>query len=332
MPDKSDFSWSNISVAALGGVAGAAIFAVVIRGGLGGLFFAHLAPLPLMIIGLGFGLRHCVTAALLSTAILSIYPHPVIGMAYGLLVAAPAALAIYAAAGAPKGGRDLITQDIAGWASLAPASVISIVVIAWLVIASLTFGTLEEALNPIRARAFLLIDAMAKENEISDKLDPVALSGIVARAVPALIAGYAVLIHVTNLWFAGRIAQGSGLLTQPFPDISQSFRLPQTVGVAFLAGGAMSLFSGPFAAGGLVLMATMGFLLACQGLSVIHVKLRPVKYSSLLLTLLYFILGVLGWPVLIFTLIGLADLVFNYREGGKGVISSSSDRLPPKLD
>ncbi len=332
MPDKSDFSWSNISVAALGGVAGAAIFAVVIRGGLGGLFFAHLAPLPLMIIGLGFGLRHCVTAALLSTAILSIYPHPVIGMAYGLLVAAPAALAIYAAAGAPKGGRDLITQDIAGWASLAPASVISIVVIAWLVIASITFGTLDEALNPIRARAFLLIDAMAKENEISDKLDPVALSGIVARAVPALIAGYAVLIHVTNLWFAGRIAQGSGLLTQPFPDISQSFRLPQTVGVAFLAGGTMSLFSGPFAAGGLVLMATMGFLLACQGLSVIHVKLRPVKYSSLLLTLVYFILGVLGWPILIFTLIGLADLVFNYREGGKGAISSSSDRLPPKLD
>jgi hypothetical protein len=62
------------------------------------------------------------------------------------------------------------------------------------------------------------------------------------------------------------------------------------------------------------------------------VKLRPVKYSSLLLTLLYFILGVLGWPLLIFTLIGLADLVFNYREGGKGAISSSSDRLPPKLD
>ncbi len=332
MPDKSNFSWSNISVAALGGVAGAAIFAVVIRGGLGGLFFAHLAPLPLMIIGLGFGLRHCVTSALLATAILSIYPHPVIGMAYGLLVAAPAALAIYAAAGAPKGGRDLITHDIPSWASLAPAAVISIVVIAWLVVASLTFGTLEEALNPIRARAFLLIDAMVKENEINDKLDPVALSGIVARAVPALIAGYAVLIHVVNLWFAGRIAQASGLLTQPFPDISQSFRLPQTAGVAFLAGGAMSLFSGPFAAGGLVLMATMGFLLACQGLSVIHVKLRGVKYSSLMLTLLYFILGVLGWPILIFTLIGLADLVFNYREGGKGAFSAPSDRQPPKLD
>ena len=332
MPDKSNFSWSNISVAALGGVAGAAIFAVVIRGGLGGLFFAHLAPLPLMIIGLGFGLRHCVTSALLATAILSIYPHPVIGMAYGLLVAAPAALAIYAAAGAPKGGRDLITHDIPSWASLAPAAVISIVVIAWLVVASLTFGTLEEALNPIRARAFLIIDAMVKENEINNKLDPVALSGIVARAVPALIAGYAVLIHVVNLWFAGRIAQASGLLTQPFPDISQSFRLPQTAGVAFLAGGAMSLFSGPFAAGGLVLMATMGFLLACQGLSVIHVKLRGVKYSSLMLTLLYFILGVLGWPILIFTLIGLADLVFNYREGGKGAFSAPSDRQPPKLD
>ena len=79
-------------------------------------------------------------------------------------------------------------------------------------------------------------------------------------------------------------------------------------------------------------MATMGFLLACQGLSVIHVKLRHVKYSAFLLTLLYFILGVLGWPILIFTLIGLADLIFHYREGEKGAISPSSDRLPPKLD
>ena len=76
-----------------GGVAAAAVFAVVTKGTLAGLLLAHLAPLPLMIVALGFGLRHGATSALIAAGLLSIWPNPVFGLAYAGIVAIPAMLA-----------------------------------------------------------------------------------------------------------------------------------------------------------------------------------------------------------------------------------------------
>lgn len=314
MPDKSVFSPQNIGISILGGLAAAAIFAVVARGGLGGLVFAHLAPLPLMIVALGFGVRHGATAAILATLILSIWPHPVVGMAYALLVAGPAWLAAYAASGAPRGRRDLLTANLPGWATLAPAAMIAGAVVLWIIVASITFGSLDEALNPIRARAFILLDMMVKEKELGDKIDPTTLSGSVARAVPAFLASYGLLIHVLNLWAAGRLSQASSLLSRPWPDIAMEFRLPRAVGGVFLSGVALTLFDGPSAAIGLVLSSTMGLLLAFQGLAVAHVRLRGSKSSALVLAIIYFMLGLLGWPIVFFAALGGADLIFNYRD------------------
>jgi uncharacterized protein YybS (DUF2232 family) len=313
VPDKSVFSWPHFGISILGGLAAATIFAVVARGGLGGLLFAHLAPLPLTIIAFGFGLLHGATAAILATIILSIWPHPVIGMGYALLIAAPAWLAVYAASGAPRGGRDLLTRNLPGWAALAPAGFIAMAVILWLLVATISFGSLDEALNPIRARAFILLDAMARERELGDKIDPTTLSGSVARAVPGFLAAYALLIHVANLWLGARVAQASQLLAQPWPDIAREFRLPKAVGGLFLSGLALTFFGGPSGAVGLVLALTLGLLLAFQGLAVAHVFLRGSRSSVLVLSIIYFTLGLLGWPIVFFATLGLADLIFNYR-------------------
>ena len=122
MADKNALSWPNFAVSILGGVAAAVIFAVVARGGFGGLLLAHLAPLPIMIVAFAFGLIHGATAAILASIILIFWPHPVIGMGYALLIAAPAWSAVYAALGAPRGGRDRLTRNLPGWAALAPAT------------------------------------------------------------------------------------------------------------------------------------------------------------------------------------------------------------------
>jgi hypothetical protein len=225
VPDQSEFTAENIVISVLGGIAAALIFAVVTRGGAGGLMLAHLAPLPIMIIALGYGVRHGASAALLATAILSVYPHPVVGMVYAVMVAGPAWLACYAASGAPRGRRDFITSNFPGWAALAPAVVIALSVSLWLIVATLSFGSLDDALNPIRARAFIVLDEMIKENKsLEGKLDPVALSGSVAMAVPAFIASYTVMLHIVNLWIAGRLTLASGLLTRPWPDIAEGYR------------------------------------------------------------------------------------------------------------
>ena len=52
-----------------------------------------------MIVAFAFGLIHGATSAILASVILSFWPHPVIGMGYALLIAAPAWTAVYAALG-----------------------------------------------------------------------------------------------------------------------------------------------------------------------------------------------------------------------------------------
>lgn len=314
MPDKSEFTAENIVISVLGGIAAALIFAVVTRGGAGGLMLAHLAPLPIMIIALGYGVRHGASAALLATAILSVYPHPVVGMVYAVMVAGPAWLACYAASGAPRGRRDFITSNFPGWAALAPAVVIALTVSLWLIVATLSFGSLDDALNPIRARAFIVLDEMIKENKsLEGKLDPVALSGSVAMAVPAFIASYTVMLHIVNLWIAGRLTLASGLLTRPWPDIAEGFRLPKFVGAVFLSGLALSLFNGPSAAVGYVLVASMGLIISFQGLAVAHARLRDRRNGMIMLAIMYFVVGLLGWPLVLFVLIGLTDLIVDFR-------------------
>lgn len=333
MPDKSVFTFENISISILGGLAAAVLFIVVARGGVGGLMLAHLAPLPIMIISLGYGVRHSASAALLATAILSVYPHPVVGMFHSLMVAGPAWLACYAASGAPRGKRDLITTDYAGWAALGPAAIIALVVSLWLIVASISFGSLDEALNPIRARAYLILDEMVKKNNaLEGQFDPVALSGSVAMAIPAFVASYAIIIHLVNLWIAGRLSLASGLLSRPWPDIADSFRLPKAVGGVFLSGLALCLFSGPSAAIGYVLATSMGLILSFQGLAVAHARLRTRPNGMILLAFMYFLVGLLGWPLVLFSLIGLADLIFDYRPRPPAGVHGPRDDAAPKPD
>ncbi|MGJ0509465.1 MAG: DUF2232 domain-containing protein [Methylocystis sp.] len=314
MPEKSVFTPQNIGISVLGGIAAAAIGAVVVRGGFGGLIFAHLAPLPLLIVALGFGVVHGATAALAATIVLSFAVHPVIGMGYALLVAGPAWLAAYVASGAPRQGRDFITRNVSSAACLAAAGALAAVVILWLVVATVSFGSLDEALNPIRARAFLILDAMMRDKELPEGANPTELSGVIARSVPAFLAGYAALIHIANIWLGAFIARASGLLTKEWPDIAMDYRLPRSVAGLFLSGVALSLFGGTSGAIGLVLVATMGMLLMLQGLAVVHVWVRGSRSSALVLSILYFMLGLLGWPIVPLAVLGGADTVFNYRD------------------
>ena len=73
------------------------------KGTLAGFRLAHLAPLPIMIVALGLVLGHGATAAIIEAMLLSIWPNPFFGMAYGLLVALRRGL-LYAVAARPGVG------------------------------------------------------------------------------------------------------------------------------------------------------------------------------------------------------------------------------------
>jgi hypothetical protein len=315
--DKSEFSWSHVGVSLGGGLATAAVFAVLTKGTPSGLILAHLAPLPIMIVALGFGLRHGATSAIIATGLLSIWPHPQFGFTYAVIIAAPAMLACWAATGAPWKGRNLLGRHLPAWATLAAGAALVVSVSAVLIAVALYSGGLDEALNPFRARAYIVLEDMIKSQdmapELKERLDAKQLSGAIARAFPALLAGYVLLAQSLNLWGAGRLTQISGRLGRPWPDIATEYVLPRAINGVFLVGVGLTFINGLPGAVGLVIAIAAGLLLAFQGLAVAHVYLRGAKVSVLALALIYLIVGMLGWPIMFFTLIGSADAIFSFR-------------------
>lgn len=313
VPDKGDFSLAQIFASLGGGLAAAAVFAVITKGTLSGLLLAHLAPLPIMIVALGFGLRHGATSAIIATGLLSIWPNPIFGLIYGLLVAAPALLGAYVVSGAPIRSRDKLTSFLPSWAVLAMGVALALATSLGIAAAVFHFGSLDEALSPLRAKAFLIIEEMIRAQDLGDRLDAKQLSGVAAYAFPATLTAYALLAHSLNLWGAGQLTKVSGLWSRPWPDVATEFVLPRAVSAVFAIAAAVASLGELGGEVGLIVAETLGLALALQGLAVAHALLRGSKASSVALTIIYFVVGLLGWPIVFFTALGVADAAFSLR-------------------
>ncbi len=337
MPDRSVFSWSNIGVSLAGGLAAAAVFAVLFKQTLPGLLLAHLAPLPIMIVALGFGLRHGWTSAIVATALTSLMIQPQIGFGFAFLVAAPAMLACWAASGAPWGGRDLLTAHLPGWACLAAAAMLALAIAGALAAAALQAGTLDAALNPYQARVFILLEQLGNSPdfpaEMKEHFDPKTQAVMISHTMPALLGFYVLLMQTLNLWVSARLARLSGLLTKPWPDIAREFVLPRAAAIVFGVGLALSFFEGLAGAVGLVVVSTLGLALALQGFAVTHELARGSKSGAVALSVLYFVTGLLvlplgGLPLALFALLGVGDTVFSWRARRLAAAARNSARSP----
>ncbi|MGA8170760.1 MAG: DUF2232 domain-containing protein [Methylocystis sp.] len=314
VPDKSVYSWANIGISIGGGLAGAAVFAVLSKSTLAGFFLAHLAPLPLMIVALGLGVGHGATAAIIGTLLLSVWPNPLFGMSYGLLVAAPAWLSCYAVAGAPWGRRDLLTGHLSSWAVLALCVTLAGGIVFFLGVTAFSHGTIEEPLSYVQGQFYFKLDAMLKEHQLAEEVTAQDLERFTRLILPATFAGYGVLAHTLNLWIAGRLTQISHMLKLPWPDIAVDFMLPRAVAIIFMIAGGLAALDGFPGAAALVIAVPLGFALAFQGLAVMHFWLRGSKSSVLVLSIIYFFLGALGAPMVLFTLLGMLDALLRFRD------------------
>lgn len=314
MPDKSSYSPANVGMSVAGGIASALVFAVLSKGAFAGFLLAHFAPLPLMIVALGLGVGHGATAAIVATLFLSVWPHWLFGMAYGLLVALPAWLSCWVLAGAPFGRRDRLVPGLPGWAVAALCLSIVGAILFFLGVTQLSHGRIEEPLAYIQQQFDLALAAMKADDKLGDDLNTEDLKGFARMFLPATLASYLVMTQALDLWIAGRLTQFSGMLKQPWPDIAASFALPRPLAGLFLAAAALSMIGGVGGAAALAVAAPLGLAFGLQGLAVTHYWLRGSRSSLLVLTILYFCLGLLGAPMILFSLLGTADVFLRLRQ------------------
>jgi hypothetical protein len=278
-------------VAVGAGCAAALLFAVSAQSSVLAMALAYLAPLPIMIATLGWGLDAGAIAGAISVAALAVLAEPLSALLFAASVAVPAwALAAFAITPVARYFRahkldapvhpsvGAVVTLAAMFGILGAAGVLTTVIVVY-------GGYSEGARQVASAVAALAADAF---DGAPDKLTAREFADALVRFGPPAIAASTLMMLCVNLYAAARSTQLSRNLPRAWPDLPTSLALPWPLGVAFLAclaaayglpSPASQYFS--IGAGGL------GGALALQGLAVAHALSRGLKMRPLMLVALY---------------------------------------------
>ena len=291
------------------GAAAALLFASVVSGSIYAIFLFYLAPLPILIAALGWSHVAGLIAAASATAVIAALSGvffiavPVIAfgawwLGYLTLLARPSA----------NGGGTSLEWYPVGRLVLWGAVIGTLIVAA----AVPHFGTDLASLQAALRKTY---ERLLPEKSVIDLL---------VVAVPPAAAVFSTITNLVNLWLAGRIVKISGRLTRPWPDIA-ALTLPAAASgllAAALAGSFLpdlvGLLSGALAASLLMAFAILGF-------AVLHAITRGLGSRPVVLAGTYAATFVFGWPVLLMSILGLADAALDIRRRVAG------KRGPPTL-
>jgi hypothetical protein len=131
-------------------------------------------------------------------------------------------------------------------------------------------------------------------------------------ALPYSIAAIGLVIVVFDLWLAGVVTRASGRLARPREQLWTA-SMPAGAAVAFVVALAASFLPVPLASVAAVVAGAFGCGLALIGLAVLHALTIGSNARTVLLTITYFLLILLGFPILVFAALGLGETLLHLR-------------------
>ncbi len=313
----------QIVVIGLGaGAAAALLFASVVSGAWLSVVLFYLAPLPVMLAGLGWSHWAGLIAAFAGAAMLGLAfggyfffaflagaGLPAWWLGYLTLLARPAG-DVPVNGGAPEFEWYPPGRLVVWAAALGTVTVI---------IAVVSFGLDGESVraNLHQALAQLLhLESGAESGTGAPAAkgigNPKALLDFLVEAVPPAAAVLSTLTYLVNLWLGGRIVKFSGRLNRPWPKLSAMAyprAMTAALGIAVVlsfAPGLLGIFAGVAAAALLIAFGVLGF-------AVLHALTETMQSRGFVLGGTYAAVLVFGWPVLAMALLGLADMFFDLR-------------------
>jgi hypothetical protein len=138
---------------------------------------------------------------------------------------------------------------------------------------------------------------------------------VLVAVLPAAAAVLATATNVVNLWLAERVVKVSGRLPRPASDLS-AMRLPRYAPALAGLAIAASFLPGMLGVSAGVLAASLSIAYAIVGFAVLHMITRGMGSRPFTLGSTYVAVLILGWPVLVMSLLGLADTAFDLRGRG----------------
>ena len=298
------------------GAAAALLFASVTSGAWLSIPLFYLAPLPIMIAGLGWSHWSAMAAALVGALALGIAFGPVFFFSFLAGAGLPAWwLGYLAMLGRPAGNGAAALEwyppgRLVVWAALLGGLVVIVAIPNFGLDAESFRAGLRDALTHIlRVETGTPAGAPPGVPGV-DKAD--RLIDFLVAAIPPAAAVLATITNVLNLWLGGVIVKFSGRLKRPWPPLA-AMTFPRAVTAALaiaivlsFVGSLIGIVAGVFSASLLMAYGVLGF-------AVLHAITRGMASRMFLLAGVYIAVLVLGWPVLALCLLGLIEAVIDLR-------------------
>lgn len=298
------------------GLVAALLFASILSGSALAIFLFYLAPLPIMIVALGWTHLSGLAAALVGASILGLGLTPLVGVVFAVAVALPAWLLAYLAMlGRPSPVADGQTEWYPLGRIVATASIIG------LVLGLLAIVTLGPSADAFRAAIASAIEAVIREQlgtpddsalVLPDGRDGKPFTAFMAILVPPAIIVFWIVTTLFNLWLAGRIVRTSGRLARPWPDVPAT-RLPRLMAPALGLSVIASLLPAVVGIAGEFAASAFATAFMIAGFAAIHDTTRGASARPVILGGLYVVCLVMSWALVVVALFGLADHIFDLR-------------------
>jgi hypothetical protein len=307
----------QIAIVGIGvGTAAALLFASVTSGSWLSIPLFYLAPLPIMIAGLGWSHWAAMTAALagalglgavFGTVFLLAFAagagFPAWWLSYLAMLARPVAVTNGSGQGAESfewypPGR------LAVWAAVLGVLVVIIAIPNFGVDADGFRAGLRDALNAIM-RVNNGTPARAGSNTER-------LLEILVNAIPPAAAVLATITNLLNLWLAARVVKFSGRLARPWPQLS-SMSFPPLMTAALAVAIWLSFLDGMLGIVGGIVAASLLLAYGVLGFAVLHAITQGMSARPFVLSITYAGVILLGWPMLALCLLGLVETAIGLR-------------------
>ncbi|MGX9424571.1 MULTISPECIES: DUF2232 domain-containing protein [Bradyrhizobium] len=308
---------ATLFIAIAAGCASALMFASMISGAMISLLLFWLAPLPLMMAGLGwgpltasiggiaaalglgaiFGLPYCITFVIMVAL-------PAWWLGYLALLGRP--IADPSPGGVPAPGTANLEWYPVGRILLWIAGFAVLTTMA----ALLTLGTDAATIAAAMKRGLMrvldsrMVTTSADMERVVDAM----------VAVAPLAAVIVTMISLTiNLWLATLITATSGRLRRPWPDL-RATALPAMTLVASCVAIAFCFTSGLLAILAQVITTALMAAYALTGFAVLHTVTQSLNSRPFWLSCAYVVVVIFTWPVIAMVVLGIADALFGLRQ------------------
>jgi hypothetical protein len=298
------------------GAAAALLFASVTSGSWLSIPLFYLAPLPIMIAGLGWSHWAAMTAALAGAIGLG----AVFGTVFLLAFAAGAGFPAWWLGYLAMLARPVVASDASGqgaasfewyppgrlvvWAAVLGVLVVIVAVPNFGIDADSFRAGLRDALNTImRVNNGTLTRAGSNTERLLE---------ILVNAIPPAAAVLATVTNLLNLWLAARVVKFSGRLARPWPQLS-SMTFPPLMTAALGVAVVLSFLDGMLGIVGGIVAASLLLVYGVLGFAVLHAITQGMSARPFVLSITYAGVTLLGWPMLALCLLGLVDTAIGLR-------------------